>query len=274
MDRVGSLLSLSIAAAMRLNAQPMEIRMSSASSPPNALSSATTLSFKNPLVSLASGGVLLIAGLRRGSALGVMTAIAGGGLMYRALHGEAVVPEKISGLISTPPASQTGVAPDEPEVSRSVTINRPIDEVFRFWSQPANFADSMRPFIEITQTGPDTSRWTMEGPAMLSYGWDSRSTIDPATQTIRWASLPNSDIANEGEIHFTEAPGDRGTEAHLRIRFDPPGGKVGEVVANHLEIGPKLIAMGSLRKIKSLLETGEVPTLEKNPSARGSGDLV
>jgi hypothetical protein len=32
--------------------------------------------------------------------------------------------------------------------------------------------------------------------------------------------------------------------------------------------------MNSLRRIKSLLETGEVPTLTKNPSARGAGDLV
>jgi hypothetical protein len=60
----------------------------------------------------------------------------------------------------------------------------------------------------------------------------------------------------------------------MRIRFDPPGGKVGEVLANHLHIGPRLIAMNSLRRIKSLLETGEVPTLEKNPSARGAGDLM
>jgi uncharacterized membrane protein len=232
------------------------------------------MSFDNPLLSLAAGGFLLVAGLRRGSAPGAVAAVAGGGLIYRALQGEPVVPEKISGLVSTPPAPQTGVAPHEPEVSRAITINRPIDEVFRFWSEPANFADSMRPFIEITQTGPDTSHWTMEGPAMLSYGWDSRSTIDPVTQTIRWASLPDSDIANEGEVRFTAAPGDRGTEAHLRIRFDPPGGKVGEVLANHLHIGPNLIAMNSLRRIKSLLETGEVPTLEKNPSARGAGDLV
>lgn len=247
---------------------------SSTSHPPTSSSATTSVSLDNPLVPLAAGGVLLVTGLRRGAVPGAVAAIAGGGLIYRALQGEPVVPEKIAGLVSTTPTAETGVAAHEPEISRAITINRPIDEVFRFWSQPANFAEAMRPFIDITQTGPDTSHWTMEGPARLSYAWDSRSTIDPATQTIRWASLPNSDIANEGEIHFTEAPGDRGTEAHMRIRFDPPGGKVGEMLANHLQIGPSLIAMNSLRRIKSLLETGEVPTLEKNPSARGAGDLV
>ena len=36
------------------------------------------------------------------------------------------------------------------------------------------------------------------------------------------ASLPS-----EGEVQFRPAPGDRGTEVTLRIRFDPPGGALG-----------------------------------------------
>jgi hypothetical protein len=37
---------------------------------------------------------------------------------------------------------------------------------------------------------------------------------------------------------------------------------------------PKMAVGNALRRFKSLVETGEIPTLDRNPSARGSGDAV
>jgi uncharacterized membrane protein len=242
-----------------------------------ASSGSPSLDLQSPLVSLAAGGILLLTGLRRDSALGAIATLTGGGLIYRGLKGEQAVPGAVTKLVNTATSTasdQTGVSDNEPQVERSITINRPMEEVFTFWSQPENFAAAMAPLVTISQTGLDTSHWSIEGPAGTSFGWDARTTIDQAAQTIGWESLPGADIPNDGEVSFTKAPGDRGTEAHLRMRFDPPGGKLGEIVANHVDIGPKMIAMASLRRIKSLIETGEVPTLERNPSARGTGDLV
>jgi hypothetical protein len=39
-----------------------------------------------------------------------------------------------------------------------------------------------------------------------------------------------------------------------------------------LDLVPNAAAGKALRRFKSLVETGEMPTLEGNPSARGSGD--
>ena len=44
-------------------------------------------------------------------------------------------------------------------------------------------------------------------------------------------------------------------------------------VSKLLGFVPKTIAMQSLRRFKSLAETGEIPSLASNPSGRGESDL-
>jgi hypothetical protein len=66
----------------------------------------------------------------------------------------------------------------------------------------------------------------------------------------------------EASASFSPAPGDWGTVATLTVRG-------GNGMASRLKLGR------ALRRFKSLAETGEIPTLEHNPSARpGPGDKV
>ena len=57
--------------------------------------------------------------------------------------------------------------------------------------------------------------------------------------------------------------------ATLRFRFDPPGGARGTAAVKLLGTTPlDLAADGVLRRFKSLVETGEIPTTERQPAAR------
>ena len=57
--------------------------------------------------------------------------------------------------------------------------------------------------------------------------------------------------------------------ATLRLRFDPPGGVLGDAPVELLGHKPlNLAADGVLRRFKSLVETGEIPTTERQPAAR------
>jgi hypothetical protein len=66
-------------------------------------------------------------------------------------------------------------------------------------------------------------------------------------------------------VRFRPAPQGRGTEVLLRLDA-PAGGTLGFV--------PSAVAGKALRNFKSLVETGEIPTLKRNPSGRGRGDTV
>ncbi|OLZ39529.1 hypothetical protein A6E15_00370 [Natrinema saccharevitans] len=77
-----------------------------------------------------------------------------------------------------------------------------------------------------------------------------------------------------GAIRFREAPAGRGTEVTFRFRFEPAGGTVGAAVTDRLGVVPESLAGVVLDRFKSLAETGEIPSLESNPSTRGAGDAL
>jgi uncharacterized membrane protein len=66
-------------------------------------------------------------------------------------------------------------------------------------------------------------------------------------------------------VRFVDAPGDRGTEIHVDLERDLPGGKVGEVVAKLTSTAPLAKVKDDLRHFKQRVETGEVPRSDGSP---------
>ena len=71
-----------------------------------------------------------------------------------------------------------------------------------------------------------------------------------------------------GAVTFKDAPGDRGTEIHVELDEDARPGKLGEVVQKVTGDEPMAKAKDILRRFKAKVETGEVPTIEGQPSGR------
>jgi uncharacterized membrane protein len=67
-------------------------------------------------------------------------------------------------------------------------------------------------------------------------------------------------------VEFIEAPPGRGTMVRLIMRYDPPGGIIGQGIARVLQREPNVQARRDLRRFKQLMETGEVTT---NASSSG-----
>jgi len=72
-------------------------------------------------------------------------------------------------------------------------------------------------------------------------------------------------------LRWRSAPGDRGTSVPLRVRFDPLGGALGDAAAKVAGVVPSMLADKALRRFKSLVETGEIPTIARQPAARRGG---
>ena len=104
------------------------------------------------------------------------------------------------------------------------------------------------------------------------FEWTSRQFAEDSGRELSWQSLPGGTIATRGTVTFTPGPASTGAVATLWVQFDPPLGAVGEGLAKTLHKFPRAIAGQALRRFKSLVETGEIPTLDHNPSARGVSD--
>jgi uncharacterized membrane protein len=129
-------------------------------------------------------------------------------------------------------------------------------------------------FAEVTQSGDDRFRWTVRGPLDRDVSWETRVVEVEPGEIVRWETPQDAMLPNSGTVRFRPAPGDRGTVVTLSIRFDPPGGAFGSAALDRLDVVPKALAGTALGRFKSLVESGEIPTIAGNPSARGRGDLL
>jgi len=193
-------------------------------------------------------------------------------LALTALAGAIAVAAVRGGWFDRPEArgnGRGGAAVGEPEVERSITIGRTADEIHQCWSDPRTLPRVMAGLATVRASGDGLMHWRIDGPLGRAREWDSRIVDDRPGEGIGWRSLPGAAVSNEGSIRFRPAPGDRGTVATLRLRLDPPGGALGDAAIRLLGTRPIDLAVdGVLRRFKSLVETGEIPTTERQPAAR------
>ncbi len=157
-------------------------------------------------------------------------------------------------------------------VGRTVTINRPREELYAFWRDFRNLARFMEN-VERVEVGDDRrSHWVVKAPAGRTVEWDSVITEDEPGRLIAWESVEGADIKNAGRIEFRDGPPGRGTEVSATILYDPPAGDLGKLIAKLFQKEPKIQARRELRRFKQLMETGEIPVAfkEDNSAPRGS----
>jgi uncharacterized membrane protein len=72
-------------------------------------------------------------------------------------------------------------------------------------------------------------------------------------------------------VRLRPAPGNRGTEVHVTIRYSVPGGRVGQAVARYFGEDPHQQLDDDLRRFKQVAETGEVPRSDAAPEGEQVG---
>ena len=156
------------------------------------------------------------------------------------------------------------------ELTAAVTVRKPLAEVFGAWEQVENLPVFMEHVESVQTTVNGRSRWRAKGPAGHSVEWEAEVVAKTPNELIRWRSVEGSEVDNSGELRFTPAPGGRGTEVHLRMRYEAPAGKLGDVLARLLGDDPAQQVKDDLRRFKQVLETGEVVRSDSTPEGTGA----
>ncbi len=154
-------------------------------------------------------------------------------------------------------------------VGRTVTVGKPRQELYQVWRDFTRFPEFMDNVREITKLDETRSRWVIEAPMGATVQVVTRIVEDVPGQTIAWVSEPDSQIETDGRVEFADAPPGRGSYVRLLIRYKPPAGTLGQMLAKVLQREPNVQARRDLRRFKQLMETGEVP-VNASPSARKS----
>ncbi len=211
------------------------------------------------LLSVASGSTLALYGLSRRSVGGIALAAIGGALLHRGATGHCSVYSslKVNTADHANSAETSGI-----HVEKAITIGKSPGEVYKFWHNLTNLPRFMDHLIAVTATGPKTSHWVAKGPTGKEVSWDAEIIVDEPNSRIAWRSMEGSDIENAGSVRFVQAPGGRGCEVHVTLQYYPPGGVIGATIAKLFGEEPSQQITDDLRRLKRLLETGEIPTID------------
>lgn len=133
-------------------------------------------------------------------------------------------------------------------VKRAITIARPPHEVYAVWRNFERLPEFMNWVESVRDLGGGVSHWTVKTPAGVSIEYDAEITEDVPNRRIAWRTLPGSMVPNCGSVTFLDAPGNRGTEIIVELQVSAP---LGATIAGSE-------AQGDLRRLKQILETGEI----------------
>ena len=226
------------------------------------------------VASTLAGAALVVYGLRQGGLGGVVMSLLGGGMVFRGTTGHCHVHDAIG--VDTrrqlqgsrrSPFSRGSFLTGKVHVTRSLTINKSADELYRFWRNFENLPRFMRHLESVTTDGDKRSHWKAKAPLGQTVEWDAELTSDIENHRIGWKSLEGATIPNSGVIVFRPTA-DRGTKVIVAMTYEAPAGKLGEWIAWALGEEPSIQIADDLRRFKMLMETGEIITTEGQPSGR------
>jgi uncharacterized membrane protein len=191
---------------------------------------------------LLGGGVLAVYGLSRRSPLGLALAASGGALVFAGAN--------VNQGKRTSPSTT------------SVIINASPQEVYNFWRNLENLPRFMRHLESVTVQDEHRSRWTVVGPMGARVRWTAEIINEQPGQSISWRSIPGSEIEVNGTVNFRPAPGNRGTMVEASVRYGSAAGKMGRIISKMFGKDPQFLMEQDLRRLKALMETGEIPTID------------
>ena len=151
-------------------------------------------------------------------------------------------------------------------VHESIEIQAPLQDIFTYWSNLENFPHIMRNVEEVRVAG-DTSHWRVKGPLGKTVEFDARTTEMSPERGIGWNSTNDNEVETSGQVRFEEVAEGR-TRIDVTMNYaDPPGGKVGEVVADAIS-NPEREMREDLENFARQVERGELDLGEPGAQAR------
>lgn len=209
------------------------------------------------IASAISGGALAVYGLTRGGWKGFATAAVGGMFLYRGLSGHCDIYQMLgmgSSKEENPNVSVqggTGV-----KVEKRITINKSPEEIYKFWRKFENLPRFMNHLESVTTSLGGRSHWVAKAPAGTTVEWDAEIINDHPNEMIAWRSLEGSEVANAGSVHFTPTADESSTEVRVVLKYNPPAGRLGAMVARLFGENPEQQIEEDLQRFKELMETG------------------
>jgi len=204
------------------------------------------------LISTALGAFLLsngVGNLFRHPLGGLVKTALGGFLLYRGASGNCPL---YSAMGKTAGVERT----DAINIRTNLIVNKPKDEVYRFWRKLENLPLFMKHLASVTEIDEKHSHWEAEIPGGIGrIKWNAEIVKEEEGYMIGWQSIPNATISNAGKVVFHDALGGKGTELEVVITYHAPAGELGAGLARALNPVFERMIRQDVMNFKEYIET-------------------
>lgn len=156
------------------------------------------------------------------------------------------------------------------EARAATTVNRQRQEAWDAWRDLSRLPEHFAHLEEVQVTGERSSHWVATAPFGRRVEWDAEVVEERAPELLAWRSVQGAKVPNEGSVRLRDAPGGRGTELHVTLRWELPAGRLGRAVARWAGEEPRQQLDDDLKRFKQVLETGAVVRSDGAPGGKRS----
>jgi len=156
----------------------------------------------------------------------------------------------------------------EVHIETSIAINKSPEELYVFWRDFRNLPLFMKNLESVTELDQSRSHWVAKSIGAAKVEWDAEVYNEIENELIAWRSLESADVVNAGSVRFQKAPAGHGTYVRVTVNYNPPGGKLGATVTHFLGAEPAQLIKEDLRRLKQMMEAGEIATIDGQSSGR------
>jgi uncharacterized membrane protein len=140
------------------------------------------------------------------------------------------------------------------KLKRSVTVNRSLDDLYRYWRRLENIPRLFDNITLVSIIDEKHSQWMFKAPGGFILKWNAEITVDRENEMIGWRSVGRADLDNAGYVRFESDRGGRETVVSVALQYNPPAGKLGAVLATLFGEKPGTLIEKALQKFKELME--------------------
>jgi uncharacterized membrane protein len=226
----------------------------------------------------ALGGTAVVAGLRRRGPAGLAVAAAGGALAYRGLTGSSLTDRLVDTRAISEPRLAIGPRAWSLDddgtlvVRRSITIARTSDAVDAILADPASLA-VLSPSIDASDVASGGSlRWRVGLPAGRALDVTAERVEHRPGETVSWR-IPMGLLAGtliRLDEHERVADGSTELEGSIRV----PASAARPIPRRFLAAGLGAELQEALRRMRSLVEVGELATTDGQPAGAGRASPI
>ena len=162
----------------------------------------------------------------------------------------------------------SGEVARELHLETSIAIDKSPAEIFAFWRDFKNLPLFMENLESVSKLEDGNTHWVALGPGGVRVEWDAEIYNEKENELISWRSLESAGVVHAGSVRFQPGPAGHGTYVRVSMNYNPPVGKVVGKITEVLGGSPLPLIKSDLRRLKQLMETGEIATVAGQSSGR------